>query len=328
MLKVNIVRKQDSLKSHRFLQLLMQLNNLVSLINLNFFLLIQEIKMNFKCITLKKPSISLLHYSDKISQLNKYIDLKIKQANQSQFIILMKKMVYLLPHSLLKKVLRMFIFQVEEQKSFSKIILKLQLEQKYLLFKNQNKTLIKLQRDQIIKRVNLKQINQYKLLVTQNHKLVKNLKLLDNQVLKNSNNNNSIHNSQINDFINKLFILQLQIRILNQNFKLHSIDIHTTYRLPIKINPIGVQYLEFLDRRNLDEKLNQPFCLENMLKLTIIFMKLLIKMQKTIEKDLTYGKINISIQKTQEFVKMIWIQFLFPKKINLQLLNSNVFNSK
>ncbi|CAD8084197.1 unnamed protein product [Paramecium primaurelia] len=51
-------------------------------------------------------------------------------------------------------------------------------------------------------------------------------------------------------------------------------------------------------------------------------------MQKTIEKDLTYGKINISIQKTQEFVKMIWIQFLFPKKINLQLLNSNVFNSK
>ncbi|CAD8093574.1 unnamed protein product [Paramecium sonneborni] len=69
---------------------------------------------------------------------------------------------------------------------------------------------------------------------------------------------------------------QLQESHSQSDFKLPSIDIHTTHRLPIKMNPsyrlkytnpIRVQYLRFLDRRSLDEKLNEPFCLEKFAKI-------------------------------------------------------------
>lgn len=58
--------------------------------------------------------------------------------------------------------------------------------------------------------------------------------------------------------------------------KLPSIDIHAAHRLPIRMNPnyrlkytnpIRIQYLRFLDRRSLDDKLNEPFCLEKFAKI-------------------------------------------------------------
>ncbi|CAD8186885.1 unnamed protein product [Paramecium pentaurelia] len=134
-----------------------------------------------------------------------------------------------------------------------------------------------------------------------------------NKIIKRSNYKES--ESQINKSEKAISDTKSQIsqkskitRQSNSNsqsdLKLHSIDIHTNYRLPIKINPIRVQYLEFLDRRSLDEKLNQPFCLEKYAKINNYFYETSnelydqkwIKMQKTIEKDLTYGK--ISKQKT------------------------------
>ncbi|CAK87336.1 unnamed protein product (macronuclear) [Paramecium tetraurelia] len=71
-------------------------------------------------------------------------------------------------------------------------------------------------------------------------------------------------------------MLQLQESNSYSEIKLPSIDIHTTHRLPIKMNPsyrlkhtnpIRVQYLRYLDRRSLDQKLNEPFCLERFAKI-------------------------------------------------------------